>query len=84
MRKITNTERIKDVEAATARFLRLLAVDGEAFTSFLSQWTGLTTRQIHHLLRKSGKATMNHRIRDRYNLPGMKDNNDYSWELISQ
>jgi hypothetical protein len=84
MRDFEKAQRIKDVGAATARLLRLLAVDGEAFTSSLSSWTKLTTRQVHHLLRRSGRATMKHRIRDRYNVPGMKDINDYSWELISQ
>jgi hypothetical protein len=84
MRDFEWAEPIKDVEAATARLLRLLAVDGQAFTSSLSSWTDLTTRQVHHLLRKSGRATMRHRIRDRYNFLGMKISNDYSWELISQ
>lgn len=68
-------ERIQNASKAAARLLRILAVDGYAYTSEIKRWVGdgLTTRQINWLLRRTGKATM---TRDRF-----FGDNDYLWKL---
>jgi len=68
-------KRIMNELEAVARLLRILAVDGYAYTSKIKEWNwkSLTTRQINRLLRRTGKATV---TRDR-----SLGYNDYLWKL---
>jgi hypothetical protein len=78
--KYERPPRITDEANAIERLLILLAVDnGTDFTSSLSRKSGLSTRQVNRLLRKSGRVSVKRS-------PMSKDvgDNDYWCQLTSK